>query len=400
MQLHFSDCVIDCDRYEFVRAGQRVDVQPKVWAFLRLLAENAHRLLPKDEILERLWPDVTVAEGSLQRLASLARARSATRGCSGPFAAWAISSRPRSRCAARRLARQMTPPTDRSPTISPASSSQVIRFCRTIDGANVAWASVGRGPALVRALGWFTNLEYEWAWPHARRFWELLGEGRRLIRYDGRGMGLSDPWSDFSPELRLRDLEAVVAASGEQRFDLVGLSEGCGTALAFAVRNPSRVRRLVLYGPPAFHVPGCDARAAEPRPRDARAGEGRLGRRRLERLRSHAGAALRRPDRPTPRRASSSTACNAPPPIATRRSPIFRAMAADARDAARKLSVPTLVVHRRDDAIAPFESAKAAASLIPGRASSRWPATTTGRWRTTSSAPVMIRSITQFLDEA
>ena len=74
MQLHFADCVIDCDRYEFVRAGQRIDVQPKVWAFLRLLAENAHRLLPKDEILERLWPDVIVAEGSLQRLASLARA--------------------------------------------------------------------------------------------------------------------------------------------------------------------------------------------------------------------------------------------------------------------------------------------------------------------------------------
>jgi pimeloyl-ACP methyl ester carboxylesterase len=65
-------------------------------------------------------------------------------------------------------------------------------------------------------------------------------------------MGLSDPCSKFSPELRLRDLEAVIGAAGEPRFDLVGLSEGCGTALAFAARNPSRVRRLVLYGPPAF----------------------------------------------------------------------------------------------------------------------------------------------------
>ena len=73
MKIRFADCAIDCDQYEFVRAGQHVDVQPKVWAFLRLLAENAHRVLPKDEILERLWPDVIVAEGSLQRLASLAR---------------------------------------------------------------------------------------------------------------------------------------------------------------------------------------------------------------------------------------------------------------------------------------------------------------------------------------
>jgi DNA-binding winged helix-turn-helix (wHTH) protein len=73
VQLHFADCVLDCDRYQLMRAGERVDVQPKVWAFLRLLAENSHRLLTKEEILEKLWPDVTVSEASLQRLASLAR---------------------------------------------------------------------------------------------------------------------------------------------------------------------------------------------------------------------------------------------------------------------------------------------------------------------------------------
>ena len=73
MELRFADCSLDCDRYAFVRAGQQVDVQPKVWAFLRLLAENAHRVLAKEEIIDTLWPDVLVAEGSLQRLASLAR---------------------------------------------------------------------------------------------------------------------------------------------------------------------------------------------------------------------------------------------------------------------------------------------------------------------------------------
>ena len=41
MQLRFADCAIDCDRYEFLRAGERVDVQPKVWAFLRLARMNA-----------------------------------------------------------------------------------------------------------------------------------------------------------------------------------------------------------------------------------------------------------------------------------------------------------------------------------------------------------------------
>ena len=193
-------------------------------------------MLTKDEILARLWPDVVVAEGSLQRLASLARSAlgddallRTIRGVGYQLAAEVQVERERARSrgapATPRSARRRRP-------------RQEIRFCRTVDGVNVAWASLGRGPALVRALGWFSNLEYEWAWPRARRFWEMLGEGRRLIRYDGRGMGLSDPCSKFSPELRLRDLEAVVAASGERRIDLVGLSEGCGTAMSFAVRHP------------------------------------------------------------------------------------------------------------------------------------------------------------------
>ena len=399
MQLHFADCVIDCDRYEFVRAGRRIDVQPKVWAFLRLLAENAHRLLPKDEILERLWPDVTVAEGSLQRLASLARAAlgdeallRTVRGVGYQLAA-----------EVQLRGGEVAPAEDAvggsSPGIPPASSSQVIRFCRTIDGANVAWASVGRGPALVRALGWFSNLEYEWAWPHARRFWELLGEGRRLIRYDGRGMGLSDPCSKFSPEIRRRDLEAVVAASGEQRFDLVGLSEGCGTALAFAVRNPSRVRRLVLYGPPAFlfleTTPESQSlgRVMRELVKAAWGGGGSdvFGHMLAQLFVGQTADADTRELFDRMQRASTDrdTALA-----------YLRAMAADARDEARKLSVPTLVVHRRGDAIAPFEAAKVAASLIPGArfvplaGDNHWP------MAHDTSAPIMIRSITQFLDEA
>lgn len=398
MQLRFADCVIDCDRYEFVRAGQRVDVQPKVWAFLRLLAENAHRVLPKDEILERLWPDVNVAEGSLQRLASLARAAlgdeellRTLRGV-GYQLAVEVEVSGEERAAAEDA--------DERPlaTASPASSSQEIRFCRTVDGANVAWASLGRGPALVRALGWFSNLEYEWAWPHARRFWELLGQGRRLIRYDGRGMGLSDPCSKFSPELRLRDLEAVVAASGEQRFDLVGLSEGCGTALTFAVRHPSQVRRLVLYGPPAFlfleSTPELQnlGRVMHELMKAAWGGGSNVfGRMLAELFVGPSADAETRELFDRMQRASTDrdTALA-----------YLHAMAADARDEARKLKVPTLVIHRRGDSIAPFESAKAAATLIPG---ARFvPLAGDNHWPMADDvyAPVMIRSITQFLDEA
>ncbi len=397
MQLRFADCTIDCDQYEFHRAGHRVDVQPKVWAFVRLLAENAHRVLPKSEILDRLWPDVVVAEASLQRLASLARSAlgdegllRTIRGVGYQLAAEVevgVSERADQGDAGESLAERVPPP-----------ASQEIRFCRTVDGANVAWASSGRGPAVVRALGWFSNLEYEWAWPHARRFWEMLSEGRRLIRYDGRGMGLSDPWSEFSPELRLRDLEAVIAACGERRFDLVGLSEGCGTALSYAVRNPSRVSRLVLYGPPAFlfldATPELQSLGRVMRELVKGAwGSGAsnlFGRMLAEFFVGPSAEPQTRELFDRMQRASMSRETALA---------YLRALPVDVRDEARKLTVPTLVVHRRHDAIAPLESAKAAASLIPSArfvlldGDNHWP------MANDSSAPVMIRAITQFLDE-
>jgi pimeloyl-ACP methyl ester carboxylesterase/DNA-binding winged helix-turn-helix (wHTH) protein len=393
VQLRFADCAIDCDRYEFLRAGERVDVQPKVWAFLRLLAENAHRVLKKDEILARLWPDVVVDEGSLQRLASLARDAlgdeemlRTIRGVGYQLAAdvsveQVIDSDPGA--VGQEAPRQ--------------ESTQEIRFCRTVDGVNVAWATLGRGPALVRAFGWFSNLEYEWAWPRARRFWEMLGEGRRLIRYDGRGMGLSDPCSKFSLELRLRDLEAVVEASGEERIDLLGLSEGCATAMAFAVRHPGRVRRLVLYGPPAFLF-------LDPSPE--RENLGRVVRSLMQaswgggsnvfgRMLAELFVGLY----------ASAETCELFDRMQRASTDRETAMAyvngmrTDGRPDARKISVPTLVVHRRDDAVAPIESAKVAASLIPGArfvplaGDNHWP------MADDLSAPVMIRSIREFLDE-
>jgi pimeloyl-ACP methyl ester carboxylesterase/DNA-binding winged helix-turn-helix (wHTH) protein len=391
VQIRFANCAIDCDRYEFLRAGQRVDVQPKVWAFVRLLAENAHRVLPKDEILARLWPDAVVAEGSLQRLASLARQAlgdeallRTIRGVGYQLAAEVQVEAPE--------------PAPAAPSAAPPPSSQEICFCRTVDGVNVAWASIGSGPALVRALGWFSNLEYEWAWPHARRFWETLGEGRRLIRYDGRGMGLSDPCSHFSPELRLRDLEAVVDASGERRIDLVGLSEGCATAMSFAVRHPARVRRLVLYGPPGFLFLGRSpeltnlGRVMRELMRAAwgSGGSSVFGRMLAELFVGlYASAEICELfDRMQRASTDRDTALA-----------YFEAMASDGRDIARKITTPTLIVHRREDAIAPFESAKVAASLIsnarfvPLAGDNHWP------MADDPSAPAMIRSIRAFLDD-
>jgi len=76
----------------------------------------------------------------------------------------------------------------------------------------------------------------------------MLAAGRTLVRYDGRGMGLSDRnASDYSLEGQLRDLEAVVEALGLEQFALLGTLDAGMTAMAYAARNPDRVTHLVLW---------------------------------------------------------------------------------------------------------------------------------------------------------
>jgi pimeloyl-ACP methyl ester carboxylesterase len=126
---------------------------------------------------------------------------------------------------------------------------QEIRYTRVADGLKIAWSSAGSGYPLVRSLGWFTNLEMEWDSPISSDFFQKLASRFQLIRYDGRGMGLSDrDVTEFTAETRLEDLEAVIDASGIERFALLGMSEGGSTAIKYAAKHPERVSHLVLWG--------------------------------------------------------------------------------------------------------------------------------------------------------
>ena len=136
---------------------------------------------------------------------------------------------------------------------TPAGSSdpthQDIRFCRAVDGVRLAYAIHGSGPPLVVASCWLSHLQYDWQSPVWRHFLDQLGALATVVRYDERGFGLSD-WTvdDFSLPARLADLEAVVAASGVERFALLGMSGGSAVAMAYAIAHPERVSRLILYG--------------------------------------------------------------------------------------------------------------------------------------------------------
>ena len=109
--------------------------------------------------------------------------------------------------------------------------------------------STAAAPPLVVASCWLSHLQYDWQSPVWRHFLDQLGSLATVVRYDERGFGLSD-WTvdDFSLAARLADLEAVVAASGLERFALLGMSGGSAVAMAYAIAHPERVSRLILYG--------------------------------------------------------------------------------------------------------------------------------------------------------
>lgn len=124
------------------------------------------------------------------------------------------------------------------------------RFCTAPDGVGLAYAIDGDGPPLVKASNWLSHLDYERESPVWRHWVRELSRGNTLIRADQRGCGLSDREFRGEPtaETYVSDLATVVDAVGLERFALIGISGGGPTAIEYAVRNPERVSRLVLYG--------------------------------------------------------------------------------------------------------------------------------------------------------
>jgi class 3 adenylate cyclase/pimeloyl-ACP methyl ester carboxylesterase len=126
---------------------------------------------------------------------------------------------------------------------------QEIQFCMTRDGVQLAYSRMGSGPVLVKTGNWMTHLEFDFESPIWRHLYRELSRDHTLIRYDARGNGLSDrEVEDVSFETFVTDLEAVVDATGLERFALLGISQGCATSIAYAVRHPERVTHMILFG--------------------------------------------------------------------------------------------------------------------------------------------------------
>src|SRR5215467_1265170 len=128
--------------------------------------------------------------------------------------------------------------------------AQRIRYVRTEDQVQLAWAEAGTGPVLIKPANWLTHLEYEWESPVWRHWIRFFSERFRYIRYDERGCGMTDRnTGDLSLERWLADVEDIVAAADlREPFAMLGISQGAAICAAYAVKHPERVSKLVLYG--------------------------------------------------------------------------------------------------------------------------------------------------------
>lgn len=242
---------------------------------------------------------------------------------------------------------------------------QRIRYLRTPDGVQLAWAEAGAGRTVVKAANWLSHLEYDWESPAWRHWVRFFSDHFRFVRFDERGCGMTD-WKigDISVERWAEDLETVVEAAGAREpFVLLGISQGAATCLAYAIRHPERVSHLVLYG---AYARGVFRRGDSDKERIYRAI--------IELVRLGWGtdnASFRQvftsrfiPDGTDEQISWFNELCR------KTTSPEIAAELLDARadvdvtDLLEQVSVPTLVLHARDDVVVPIDEGRMLATRI------------------------------------
>jgi pimeloyl-ACP methyl ester carboxylesterase/DNA-binding winged helix-turn-helix (wHTH) protein len=230
----FRGYAFDPARRELRRAGEVVPLQPQVFDLIGYLVERRDRVVTKDELLDALWPDAEVTEGSLQRTVSLARAALAEGG-------EVIRTYPR-------RGYRFVADIDGAPA-EPASAVPSPRYVRRGD-VHLAWRAMGTGDVdLVIIAGWSYPMSAWFDLAQARSALAGLVAIGRVILFDKRGVGLSDRLKAVpSLEERMEDLRAVLDAAASTRAIVIGVSEGAPMALLYAATHPQRVRGLALVG--------------------------------------------------------------------------------------------------------------------------------------------------------
>ena len=352
----FEDFVVDRERRELRSGGAIIPIEPQVFDLLVYLIENRDRVVSKDDLIASVWGGRIVSDSTLDsRINGVRKAL----GDSG-------KEQRLIRTAARKGVRFLGEVTasKSKEALGPARAipQQEVHFCTASDGVRIAYAMAGQGPPLVKAANWLNHLEYDWQSPIWSNLFRKLAGQHRLIRYDERGNGLSDrDVGDISFDAFVHDLECVVEAVGLNRFALLGISQGCAVSIVYAIRHPGRVSHLVLLGGFAHGRAKRDPEDFKTRLSLVRQGWGR--------------------ENPAFRQFFTSTFVPDGTPeqmqwlndlqrITTSPENAVRIMQAtsnvDVTDMLPRVTVPTLVLHCRNDAAIPFDEGRTLAAGIPG----------------------------------
>ncbi|MGN9845149.1 alpha/beta fold hydrolase [Nonomuraea sp. H19] len=362
----FEDCQVDPRQFELRRGGAVVHVEPQVFALLTHLIQHRHRVVAKTELLDAVWGGRYISDSALTSRVKMLRRALGDDGNQQRVIATVHGIGYRFVAEVAELDDGTVDATDTVDEPGIVRPPQQIRYCVSPDGVRVAYAISGTGSPLVRAANWLTHLDLEWSSPIWAHWLDGLARHHRLIRYDERGCGLSD-WevADFSFDAWVNDLELVVNAAGLGRFPLLGVSQGGAVAIAYAVRHPERVSRLVLVS--AY----CRGRLARARTADEREEAaldlqlGRIGWRHDDPTFRQVFASQFLPDGNRElwdafndlQRATTSTE------NVVRFLDVFAHI--DVSTQAPHVRCPTLILHNRDDLRVPRSQAQELAALIP-----------------------------------
>jgi class 3 adenylate cyclase len=240
----------------------------------------------------------------------------------------------------------------------------VARYAKSGD-LHIAYIVEGDGPIdLMWIPPWISQVEYLWSERSLARVMRRITSFARLITFDRRGSGLSDPFFGAPTiEEQMDDLLAVMDAAGAERVAVFGTLEGGPMATMFAATYPERVSALVLYATfaRATWAPGyewawpADVRRRRMEEQVEHWGEGRIV----------AGVAPSEASDPGFMEWAGRLERLAAAPSTIRR--ILELIGEfDVRDVLPSIRVPTLVMHRRDDSFIKIEHSRYIAAHIPG----------------------------------
>jgi pimeloyl-ACP methyl ester carboxylesterase len=393
----FGEFRLDGVRGQLLRGTEVVPLPPKAFALLEYMAGNPGRLIPKRELLSQIWPGVYVSDDVLKttvrdlrralhddphtpRFIETAHRRGYRFIAVPPGSSSALTGGERVDAMAATDVRIASAGSAGGGGVSGVAeaplpmpgmpgwtgSAPEVHYARSGD-VNIAYQVVGSGPRdIVFVMGWVSHLEYFWNEPSFARFLSRLAANARLILFDKRGTGLSDPVPVSAMptlEQRLDDVRAVMEAVGSERAVLMGVSEGGPLCSLFAATYPARTEALIMIGSYARRLRDSDYPwGPTPEERD------RFCQSLIEQWGGPVGIEERAPSRaqdPAFRNWwASYLRMGASPGAAVALTRMNADI--DIRAVLPSIKVPTLVIHRSGDHCLRVEEGRYLASRIPG----------------------------------